>query len=110
MCTQRQHAYEGKEMNKRRFLAFTGLGGLAPAAQASVKPAPRPGPGLLTVSGAIGKGNRGPIDEALDQMMVKHKVAFDRAHVFDAPALQRLPAGQLRPTLRYRANPHALSG
>ena len=99
------------KMNKRRFLALTSLGGLAaPAAQASVKAPPRPGPGLLTVSGAIGKGNRGPIDAALDQMMVKHKVAFDRAHVFDAPALQRLAAIQIRPTLEYDAKVHALSG
>jgi hypothetical protein len=99
-------------MDKRRFLALTSLAGLAPAVHAALNPPARStsGPGLLTVSGAIGQGNRGPIDPALDQMMVKHKVAFDRAHVFDAAALQRLVAVQIRPTLEYDAKVHALSG
>jgi len=33
-------------------------------------------PGLLTVSGVIGKGNRGAFDPVLDQMMNKHGVRF----------------------------------
>ncbi|MDO8252212.1 MAG: molybdopterin-dependent oxidoreductase, partial [Rhodoferax sp.] len=36
-------------------------------------------PAILTVTGAIGKGNRGALDPALDQMMVKQKIEFDKA-------------------------------
>jgi len=100
----------GTTMNKRGFLALTTLGTVTPAALATTRAAAIEGPGLLTVSGAIGAGNRGPLDAALDQMMVKHKVAFERAHVFDATALKRLPAVRIRPTLEYDARPHALAG
>jgi hypothetical protein len=97
-------------MHKRRFLASTTFGALAlPAAAAPPGAAPR-GPGLLTVTGAIGKGTRGAIDPALDQLMVKQKVRFDRAHVFDFAALAALPAASIKPTLEYDARPHALRG
>ncbi|OUL98155.1 molybdopterin-dependent oxidoreductase [Variovorax sp. JS1663] len=97
-------------MNKRHFLGTTALAGLLPAVNAQAADAPRKGPGLLTISGAIGKSNRGPVDTALDQLLVKHGVKFDKAFVVDAEALGRLPAVRIKPTLEYDAKPHALAG
>lgn len=96
-------------MKKRHFL--TALGASAVAAPTLAAPARRgaSGPGLLTVTGAIGRGNRGP-RTVLDQMLVKQQIAFDKAHVFDAPALHRLPAVTIRSTLEYDAQPHSLQG
>ena len=97
-------------MNKRHFLGTATLAGLFPAVRASAAQQTRKGPGLLTVSGLIGKSNRGPVDPALDQLLVKHGVKFDKAYVFDAEALRRLPSVRIRPTLEYDAKVHALSG
>jgi hypothetical protein len=98
-------------MNKRNFLGTATLAALAPAMNASAaEPATSKGPGLLTVSGAVGKTNRGPTDPALDQLFGKHKVKFDKAFVFDAEALRRLPVVEIRPTLEYDAKAHALAG
>ncbi|MEJ8856818.1 molybdopterin-dependent oxidoreductase [Variovorax robiniae] len=98
-------------MNKRHFLGSTALAGLLPVAGgAGAADAPRKGPGLLTISGAVGKSNRGPVDPLLDQLMVKHKVSFDKAFVVDADALARLPAVKIKPTLEYDAKVHTLSG
>jgi hypothetical protein len=46
---------------------------------------------VLTVAGAVSRTNRGPIDPALDQLMVKHGRTFDAAYEFDAAMLARLP-------------------
>ena len=97
-------------MNKRRFLGTAALAGLLPSVNASAADAVRKGPGLLTVSGAVGKTNRGPVDPALDQLMAKHGVKFDKAYVFDAEALRRLPVVRIKPTLEYDSKPHALAG
>ena len=96
-------------LNKRYFLTAASLAcaGVLPAPPAQAAPAMR-SPGLLTVTGAIGRGNRGPVDPALDQMLVKQRVTFDRAHVFEA--LSRLPAATIRPTLEYDAQAHTLKG
>jgi hypothetical protein len=99
-------------MNKRLFLA--GAAGLAAAGARGAAPrhaaALPQGPALLTVSGRIGRANRGPLDPALDQMMAKQGLRFDQAYAFDAAALQRLPAVRIRPTLEYDAQPHTLQG
>lgn len=98
-------------MDKRSFLAVAGLAAATlPASRAVAAPQATRGPGLLTVSGAIGKGNRGPLDPALDQMMAKHKIQFDKAMVFDAASLKSLPSVTIKPTLEYDAKPHTLSG
>jgi len=104
-------------MNDKRRLLAAGLLGtaLAPAALAADPPA-RPkaaesaGPGLLTVNGQLGRSNRGPLDPALDQLMHKHGLAFDKAWQFDAPALARLPATTIEPTLEYDSKVHRLAG
>lgn len=97
-------------MNKRHFLGTAALAGLLPATHALAADSPRQGPGLLTVSGAVGKSNRGPVDPALDQLMVKHGVKFDKAYVFDTEALRRLPVVRIRATLEYDAKMHSLAG
>jgi hypothetical protein len=97
-------------MNKRHLLAAGMLAPLWPVTRATAASSDRRGPGLLTVSGAIGKSNRGPTDSALDQMMLKHGVRFDKAFVFDAGALGRLPAVRIKPTLEYDGKVHALRG
>lgn len=99
-------------MKKRDFLTRSALLGVLPAAS-SVQAAnpPTRGPALLTISGgAVTKGNRGPLDPALDQMMVKHGIQFSTALALDAAALQRMPAVQIKPTLEYDAKVHNLSG
>lgn len=95
-------------MNKREFLAAAIAAGVPAAAPAAA--ADRRGPVLLTVSGAIGRGNRGALDPALDQLMKKQGVKFERAHTFDHASLSRMPARTIRPTLEYDGRPHALRG
>lgn len=104
-------------MNKRHFLTAAGMAGLLPAMRAGAAPAgvmpphaAGAGPTLLTITGAIGKSNRGPLDPALDQMLAKHGVQFTHAWAFTAAALQRLPSVTIRPTLEYDAKVHALQG
>ena len=97
-------------MDKRRFMALTGLAGLLPASHSSALPRVSNSPPLLTVSGAIVRSNRGPLDPALDQMMAKHGIQFTKAWTFDTAALHRLPSVTIRPTLEYDAKVHALQG
>jgi len=91
-----------KTMDKRRFLAATMLGGGLVASSAfAARPVAKAaaGPTLLTVSGAIGSGNRGPFDPVLDQLMAKQKVTFSKAQTFDFAAIATLPAVTIKPTL-----------
>ncbi len=99
-------------MNKRDFLARSALVGALPvASSAQAAPPPSRGPVLLTIGGAaVTKGNRPAMDPALDQMMAKHGVQFDKALAMDAAALYRLPTVQIKPTLEYDAKVHSLSG
>lgn len=97
-------------MNKRGFLAAGALGTVLTTARAADAGHAPAGPGLLTIAGAIGRSNRGPLDPALDQLMVKHGARFDRAWVLDAAMLARLPAVTIEPTLEYDARAHRLSG
>lgn len=99
-------------MQKRQFLSVAALAGAAwsGASQAQTGGKAVRGPGVLTLGGAIGAGNRGPLDPALDQLMVKQKVSFEKAHVFDFAALTALPAVTIKPTLEYDGKPHSLKG
>ena len=97
-------------MNKRHFLAATALAATVPGQANARSASARPGHGLLTVAGAITRKNRGPLDVALDQLMVKHTSQFDKAWQFDDAMLARLPAVTITPTLEYDAKPHRLSG
>lgn len=103
-------------MKKRIFLAaglmsVTGLATASARSKADVCPGGSShGPALLTITGAIGIGNRGALDPALDQMMMKQKLQFNRAFCFDFTALSALPQVTINPTLEYDAKPHHLRG
>ena len=97
-------------MNKRHFLAATALAAAVPDDARAAPTGARTGVGLLTVAGTITRKNRGPLDAALDQLMVKHKAQFTKAWQFDAAMLARLPSVTITPTLEYDAKPHTLSG
>lgn len=101
-------------MQKRKFLRLGASLLAAPAAlpvlAAERKAAAMSGPVLLTVTGDIGNANRGPLDPALDQMMAKQKLSFDKAHVFDFAALAALPSVEIHPTLEYDGRRHSLRG
>jgi hypothetical protein len=94
-------------MNKRQFFGVAALAGAAPVLG---KQAAGAGPALLTVSGAISRPNRGPFNPALDQMMLKQNVRFERAFTLDYATLARLPAAAIEPTLEYDARPHTCAG
>ncbi|ROZ72465.1 molybdopterin-dependent oxidoreductase [Ramlibacter sp. WS9] len=97
-------------MDKRSFLAAAALGGMALTQPARAAGGAGASPVLLTVSGAIGKGNRGPVDPLLDQMMVKQKVAFTKAHTFDFGQLAGMARTTVKPTLEYDNKRHTLAG
>ena len=97
-------------MDKRDFLAAAALGAAALASPAHAAPRAARSPTLLTVTGGIGRGNRGPLDPALDQMMKKQGVKFDKGHAFDFAALTALPPVTIRPTLEYDGQAHTLRG
>ena len=65
---------------------------------------------MLTITGLISAGNRGPLNPAIEQLMSKQKVTFDKAFVFDFAALQALPKQQIRPTVEYDGKLHSISG
>ena len=97
-------------MNKRELLTTAAVASLLPLASAHSATSANRGPVLLTVSGAITHANRGALDPALDQMMAKHSIQFDKALTLDAQALYRLPQVQIKPTLEYDAKLHTLAG
>lgn len=94
--------------SKRAFLAtVAATGAFATGTTRAATPA---APGLLTVTGAIGRSNRGAFDPVLDQMLGKHGVTFERAYEFDAATLQQLPSVTIKPTLEYDGKRHTLAG
>ena len=97
-------------MKKRQFLSAAALaGGVLPAIGLAA-PARARGPALLTLTGALGKVNRGGVDPVRDQMMHKQKISFDKAYAFDFDALMALPAHTIKPSLEYDAKVHVLRG
>lgn len=97
-------------MDKRNFLGAALASAALPSMAQAIGPRPPRSPALLTVTGAIGKTNRRPMDPVRDQMMARHKISFDRAYAFDFPSLAALPAVTIRPTLEYDNKLHTLSG
>ena len=100
-------------MHKRDFLAAAALGAVTlPAATQSAGPSGSSlrSPALLTVTGAVTKPNRGPLDPMRDQMMGKQKLSFDKARAFDFAALTAMPAVTIKPTLEYDNKQHELRG
>lgn len=97
-------------MKKRHFLNLAALSGAGLSFSTHAQLANTASPTLLTVTGAIGKSNRGPFDPILDQMMFKQRIDFERAYVFDFGALTSLPTITIKPTLEYDNKAHALRG
>ncbi|TCS37067.1 hypothetical protein EDC30_105290 [Paucimonas lemoignei] len=97
-------------MDRRKFIAGSAFAAAATAVPVHASKKAARGPALLTVTGAISRSNRGPLDPALDQMMAKQKIKFDKAYAFDFAVLSALPSVTIRPTLEYDAKAHALSG
>ncbi|VXC23984.1 molybdopterin-dependent oxidoreductase [Massilia sp. 9I] len=96
-------------MDKRHFLGAALASGALPATGIAA-PAAKGGPALLTITGAIGRSNRGALDPVRDQMMFKQKLAFTRACALDFAAIAALSAVSIRPTLEYDGKPHSLRG
>jgi hypothetical protein len=96
-------------MQKRHFLAAGAVAGVWPMA-ADARATRPDGPVILTVGGQVGRSNRPPMNNALDQMMHKHGVRFERAFTFDAAQLQRLAAVSITAQLEYDQQPHTLRG
>ena len=99
-------------MDKRQFLTAAVFGTAALPSYALAQPTLKSGhgPAILTVTGAIGHGNRGPLDPALDRMMYKQNIKFDKGHTFDFGVISALPTISIKPTLEYDGRPHILSG
>jgi hypothetical protein len=64
-------------------------------------------PVVLTVSGEIGRVNRGPVDPFLDAMLAKHEIAFDSAYGFTYAELGALPQHSL--TVQFDNWPRAVT-
>lgn len=99
-------------MKKRQFFSALAAASALPLVETvQAAPAKTSGPVLLTVTGPISNPNRGPLDPAgFDQMLVKHKVNFTKAYVYDFAMLAALPAVTIKPTLEYDNKPHTLKG
>jgi hypothetical protein len=100
-------------MNKRHFLGAAALAAVALPGRAAVPPGPRTrayGPALLTITGAITRTNRGPLDPVADQMMHKQGISFTKALALDFEALQELETLFIEPRLEYDGKPHKLYG
>jgi hypothetical protein len=96
-------------MKKRDFLAVATLASVTLPSTVRAASATA-GPPLLTLTGAVGKTNRGPFDPVLDQMMGKQKIDFKKAYAFDFAALAAMPALTIRPTIEYDRKQHELRG
>lgn len=97
-------------MQKRQFLAAALGAASLPALAHGNAAEGHKSPALLTITGAIGKTNRGPFDPVLDQMMGKQQLKFDKAYGFDFATLARMRATTLQPTLEYDQKKHKLKG
>ena len=97
-------------MRKRDFLAAAALGSALPSLARAAAPGAGGSPTLLTVTGAIGNSNRGPLDPVMDIMMARQKIAFQKAHAFDFAALAAMPAVTIKPTVEYDRKTHSLRG
>ena len=80
---------------KRVLLALCLALGILPALAADEAQAPRDMV-VLTVSGMIGKTNRGPLDPRQDSLLALQKVDFPKAFAFDRATLLGLPQGTVK--------------
>ena len=76
---------------KRALLALLIVAGTLPALAGDAAQAPRDMV-VLTVSGMVGKTNRGPLDAKRDSLLAVQKVDFKNAFAFDRATLLALRA------------------
>jgi hypothetical protein len=77
---------------KRGLLALALMFGLSPAIAGDELPPPR-GMVVLTISGVVGKTNRGLFDPKRDSMLALHNIDFKNAAALDRETLLSLPQG-----------------
>lgn len=94
---------------KRALLALLLFACALPALAADEAPAPR-GMVVLTVSGLIGKTNRGPLDQKRDSILALQKIDFKNAFAFDREMLLALPQGKVTVTTNELEKPTTFSG
>ncbi|MCJ7526767.1 MAG: hypothetical protein MUO37_01435 [Methyloceanibacter sp.] len=94
---------------KRALLALLIVAGTLPALAADEAQAPR-GMTVLTVSGLIGKTNRGPFDPKRDSVLALQKADFKNAFAFDRETLLSLPQGTVTVTTNEFDKPATFSG
>ncbi len=99
-------------MHKRQFLASTAALAAAPFAAPALGAASSSAssPVLLTITGAVARTNRPAFDPAVDILMGKHKVQFERAYALDYARIAALPVRRFRATLEYDGKKHELAG
>jgi hypothetical protein len=98
-------------MEKRTFLrSAIGISAMSVLESVGARTAAPAEPVLLTISGRVSHPNRGPLDDALDQLMLKQGVAFKRARAFTYAELDGMPSSEIRPVLEYDAKRHTLRG
>jgi hypothetical protein len=94
---------------KRTLLALCLVVGSLPVLAADESAPPRDMV-VLTVSGMIGKTNRGPLDAKRDSLFALQKVDFKEAFAFDRATLLSLPQGTVTVQPREFDKPATLSG
>jgi hypothetical protein len=98
-------------VNKRHFLCGLSAALAAPAWARQPHPTTAAAsPVLLTITGAVGKTNRGAFDKTVDILMAKHGASFERAYALDYAAIMRLAARTITATLEYDSKSHRLRG
>ena len=100
-------------MKKREFLSGSAalMLGAVTAASAPLAAAGHPEQQvILTITGALGKSNRGKSDEMVDQLMHRHGIHFAQAFTFTLAELLNIPAQTIRPTIEYDGKIHELRG
>jgi hypothetical protein len=97
-------------MLRRIAIALCAIGLIAIAnAEAAQAPAPS-GPVILTVSGAIGKANRGPVDPFRDRLLNYHDITFDKAMAFTRADLVKLGMHAITVSYPEWPGPHRFEG
>jgi hypothetical protein len=94
---------------KRALLALLIVAGALPAFAGDEAQPPRDMV-VLTVSGLIGKTNRGPLDQKRDSLLALQKVDFKRAFAFDRATLLSLEQGTVTAKTNEFEAPATFSG
>ena len=94
---------------KRALLALAFVIGTSAVFAGDEAAAPR-GMTVLTVSGLVGKTNRGPFDPKRDSLLALQKAEFKNAFAFDRETLLALPQGTVTVTTNEYEKPVTFSG